>query len=366
MRPPGRNGDRVDRDAQDHRADVLGGRRLEQVGATAGAVADVVADEVRDHARVARVVLGDALLDLADEVRPDVGGLGVDAAAELGEQRDERGPEAEPDDQERRLLHGHVGDDRVIQREDAPHAEERKRDDEEPGDGPAAHRDLDGLDEAAPCRGRGPNVGPDGDEHADDAGGHRTQRADEEGEGGHQADGHAGQLGHVRDFGRLHQRDDDPDDDGADDGQDEDRRVLAPDEGDGTLEDRAGDFLHRLGPRVTRQHVAREVDGEQDRDDARDRDEQLECTGVHGRMVPPRAGLPVGAGPGASNGRRGKAGEYGASGSGPFARWTETLQAAASVASGQKKGQRRGGRRLCSPTVPASRASGGAPILPTL
>jgi hypothetical protein len=103
--PPGRNGDRVDRDAQDHRADVLGGRRFEQVGAAAGAVADVVADEVRDHARVARVVLGMPFLDLADEVRPDVGGLGVDAAAELGKQRDERSSETEPDDQERRLLH---------------------------------------------------------------------------------------------------------------------------------------------------------------------------------------------------------------------------------------------------------------------
>ena len=71
---------------------------------------DVVADEVRDHARVARVVLGDARLDLADEVRPEVGGLGVDTAAELREQRDERGPEPEPDDHERRLLHGHVCD----------------------------------------------------------------------------------------------------------------------------------------------------------------------------------------------------------------------------------------------------------------
>ena len=48
---PARDGDRVDADAEDHRADVLGGGRLEQVRATAGAVADVVADEVRDDAR---------------------------------------------------------------------------------------------------------------------------------------------------------------------------------------------------------------------------------------------------------------------------------------------------------------------------
>ena len=57
---------------QDHRD---GGDRvgLEQVGRHAGAVADVVADVVGDRGRVARVVLGDARLDLADEVGADVG-----------------------------------------------------------------------------------------------------------------------------------------------------------------------------------------------------------------------------------------------------------------------------------------------------
>ena len=47
-------------------------------------------------------------LDLADEVGADVGGLGVDTAAELGEERHERRAEAEADDQERRLRDGHV------------------------------------------------------------------------------------------------------------------------------------------------------------------------------------------------------------------------------------------------------------------
>jgi hypothetical protein len=61
-----------ERRGQDHGADVLGGRRLEEVGTAARAVADVVADEVRDDGRVARVVLGDARLDLADEVGADV------------------------------------------------------------------------------------------------------------------------------------------------------------------------------------------------------------------------------------------------------------------------------------------------------
>ena len=113
---PAVDGDRVDRDAEDHRADVLGSGRFEEVRAAAGAVADVVADEVGDDRGVARVVLGDARLDLADEVGADVGGLRVDAAAELGEQRDEGGAEAEADDEERRLSDGRPEHDRVVER----------------------------------------------------------------------------------------------------------------------------------------------------------------------------------------------------------------------------------------------------------
>ena len=51
---------------------------LEQVGGHAGAVADIVADVVGDHGGVARIVLGNSGLDLADEVGADVGGLGED------------------------------------------------------------------------------------------------------------------------------------------------------------------------------------------------------------------------------------------------------------------------------------------------
>ena len=83
--------------AEQHHGDRGHGVRLEQVGGHAGAVADVVADVVRDHGRVARVVLGDARLDLPDEVGADVGGLRVDAAAESREDRDQRAAEREPD-----------------------------------------------------------------------------------------------------------------------------------------------------------------------------------------------------------------------------------------------------------------------------
>ena len=68
---------------------------LEQVGGHAGAIADIVADVVGDHGRVARIVLGNAGLDLADQVGADVGALGEDAAAETGEDRDQRGAEAQ-------------------------------------------------------------------------------------------------------------------------------------------------------------------------------------------------------------------------------------------------------------------------------
>ena len=83
--------------AEQHHGDGGDGVRLEEVGRHAGAVADVVAHVVGDHGRVARVVLGDPRLDLADEVGADVGGLREDAAAETREDRDQRAAEREPD-----------------------------------------------------------------------------------------------------------------------------------------------------------------------------------------------------------------------------------------------------------------------------
>ena len=184
-------------DAQDHGADVLGSRRLEQVGATAGAVADVVTDEVGHDRRVARVVLRDSRLDLADEVGTDVGRLRVDAAAELREERHEAGAEAEADDQEGRLLGirepAECG-------EDAVHAEEAERHHQEAGNGAAAHGDLYRSHEAV-LRGRGRSqVGLDADVHADDAGGHRARGTDQEGDAGADAELDAEDVG-IGDLG---------------------------------------------------------------------------------------------------------------------------------------------------------------------
>ena len=124
-------------DAQQHHRDRGDGVGLEQVGRHAGAVADVVAHVVGDHRRVARIVLGDAGLDLAHEVGADVGRLGEDAAAETGEDRDQRAAEPEADERVDGLLLGLVedrGEDAVV----AGHADEREADDEQAGDGAAA------------------------------------------------------------------------------------------------------------------------------------------------------------------------------------------------------------------------------------
>ena len=87
--------------------------------------------------------------DLADEVRADVGGLGVDAAAELREQRDERRAESVADDQERDASSHHSRRIARRRREHREHgeepadAEQRHRDGEQPRHGAAAQRGLE-------------------------------------------------------------------------------------------------------------------------------------------------------------------------------------------------------------------------------
>ena len=251
--PAGADRDVVDRDAQDHGADVLGGGGLEQVRAAAGAVADVVADEVRDDARVAGIVLGDALLDLADEVGADVSGLGVDAAAQLGEQGDEGGAEAEADDEEGRLATVRRG--QAPNSVKMPHAEQRSATTRKPGDGAAAHRDLDRLDEAA-AGGRGrAHVRPDADdmpmipEAIEQAAPTRNANAVRKPRS-MPATLHVGDVLVSTSAMTM------PMTTAPTTARMRDRRVLAPDEGDRALEDRAGHVLHRLGA-VSRARTSR-------------------------------------------------------------------------------------------------------------
>ena len=74
----------AERDCRDKRADIA----LKEIGSHAGDVADVIAHVVGDNRRISGVILGNARFDLADKVGSHVGGLGVNAAAHTGKERD--------------------------------------------------------------------------------------------------------------------------------------------------------------------------------------------------------------------------------------------------------------------------------------
>ena len=138
--------DRVEgRDTEDDRGHQGHLVALEQVGGHPGAVADVVADVVGDRRRVAGVVLGDALLDLAHQVGADVGRLREDAAAHPHEQR-QRAAEPEADeDRGGGVLEDH---------DDHGGAEQAQADREHPGDAAGAERDLERRAASRPWRPR--------------------------------------------------------------------------------------------------------------------------------------------------------------------------------------------------------------------
>ena len=132
--------------AEDQRGDQGDGVRLEEVGGHAGAVADVVAHVVGDRRGVARVVLGDVLLDLADQVGADVGGLGEDAAADTHEHGEQGGAEAEALE--------HVGGLVLEEQHDEAGAEQAEADGEHADHGAGAEADLHGRLAAARSRPR--------------------------------------------------------------------------------------------------------------------------------------------------------------------------------------------------------------------
>src|SRR5690606_22595660 len=161
------------------RGDEGPGVGLEEVGTHAGDVTHVVTDVVGDHRRVARIVLGDARLDLAHQVGAHVGCLGVDPTTDTGEQGDRGATET------------YCGDDvdPVLLTEEVVEDEEAGGDAEqtEPGDGEAHDR--------AASEGDGK-----GSRHATGAGGLRRAgvrgrcdpHADESGESGEHRPEHVG------------------------------------------------------------------------------------------------------------------------------------------------------------------------------
>ena len=230
--------------AQDHRRDDRDLVGLEDVRRHSGAVADVVADVVRDGRRVAGIVLGDALLDLADEVGADVGGLGVDAAAHAHEEREEGAAEAEAEEGlVGRLAEGH---------EDQRAAEEAEAVGEHARDGAGAVAELEGVAVAVAGGGRYAEVALRGEAHADEADEPAEGRAEEEGE--RAAPVEPG----VRARGREVQEDRDDDHEGRD------LLELGAEVGVGPLAHGLGDLLHLLGALVGLADLADEHQGVQE------------------------------------------------------------------------------------------------------
>ena len=164
--------------AEQHGRDQRDRVGLEQIRRHAGAVADVVADVVRDHRGIARIVLGDARLDLADEIGADVSTLGEDTAAQAREDRDQGTAEGESDEGPQRILGiaEQAAHDEVV----AGHPENAETDHQHAGDGAAAEGDLKGGIDAVVGRLRGAHVCPHGDVHADVAGEPGQDRAHRE------------------------------------------------------------------------------------------------------------------------------------------------------------------------------------------
>ncbi len=172
--------------AEDQRGDERHGVRLEEVGRHAGAVADVVAHVVRDGRGVARVVLRDALLDLADQVGADVGGLGEDATADTHEHGDQRGAEAEALEHLRRVGRVDQHDAGGAQQAEAhgEHADDATRTESD------LHRFVRDVGEILfrltfrrcrlPCRGGDTHIAAHSEPHADITGGRRERGTDQE------------------------------------------------------------------------------------------------------------------------------------------------------------------------------------------
>ena len=174
----------VDR-GQNHGGDRGHREGFEQIGRHAGAVADIVADIVGDGGRVARVIFGNTRFDLADHVAADVSALGEDAAAETGEDRDQRSAEGKTDQRVhddaalRRIIQAEAeahGQDGVI----AGHCQQAQAHHQHAGNGAGAERHRQAGGQAGARRFGGAHIGAHRNEHADITGQARQDRADQE------------------------------------------------------------------------------------------------------------------------------------------------------------------------------------------
>ncbi len=131
---------------------------LKDIGGHAGKVAHVIAHQVGHHRGVTRIVLGNARLHFADQVRSDIRGLGIYTAADPHDQRHERRSETET---QQRIRCGFL-----IDEEDDHSPEQTETVGEHAGDGPGTVGGAQGAVEAGTRQRCNPDVALDGHAHS--------------------------------------------------------------------------------------------------------------------------------------------------------------------------------------------------------
>ena len=178
------SGNDTDGDHLEHQADALsvaGSQQqtgqdgtdigLEQVSTHTGDVTDVVTDVVADNSGVTGVILGDAGLDLTDQVSTHVSSLGVDTAADTGKQGDGRSAQRE------------TGQNVVVAVEDDVQdsdAQSAQTDNAQTQNGTAGESDVQSGSHAFLSLLSSTDVGAGGADHAGEAGQNREQSTHQE------------------------------------------------------------------------------------------------------------------------------------------------------------------------------------------
>ena len=143
--------------AQHHSGNQRDGVGLKQVGGHTGAVAHVVAYVVGNHGRVARVVLRNTGLYLANQVSAHIRTLGENAAAQTGKNRDQRGTKGKTN-QRVELFYRH----RAVRHQipvKASHAQQAQANDQHAGRGATAKGNIQRRANAARGGLRGAHIG---------------------------------------------------------------------------------------------------------------------------------------------------------------------------------------------------------------
>src|SRR5436853_7923605 len=110
---------------QDHRPNIFRSGRLKEIGTTASAVTNIIANEVSNYGWIAWIVFGNTRLHFPHQIGSDIGGLGVDATTELGEEGDEARAKTEANN--KRGDQFWMGGETIEQHTEYPEAKERKR-----------------------------------------------------------------------------------------------------------------------------------------------------------------------------------------------------------------------------------------------